>query len=77
MAALKEAVKTDDVERHPGQDAGAGSGFDEARRSDVQGAAGQARRRRRRRRRRGHKPDDNVVDAEFSEVDDDKKKGAA
>jgi molecular chaperone DnaK len=23
------------------------------------------------------KPDDNVVDAEFSEVDDDKKKGAA
>ncbi len=25
----------------------------------------------------GAKPDDNVVDAEFSEVDDDKKKGAA
>ena len=24
----------------------------------------------------GNKPDDNVVDAEFSEVDDDKKKGA-
>ena len=26
---------------------------------------------------RSDKPDDNVVDAEFSEVDDDKKKGAA
>ena len=78
MAALKEAVKGEDVDDIKAKTAGAGAGFDEARRSHVQGAAGKAAaaeapRRPAERRSR----DDNVVDAEFSEVDDNKKKGAA
>ena len=59
-----------------GQDQHAGAGFDEARRGDVQqaqkdqagpGGAG------RRCRRAPAAPKDDVVDAEFTEVDDDKK----
>ena len=67
----------------PGQDQCAGAGFDEARRGDVQGAAGRPAGRRRAgcwrsRRRTGGEPGkkEDVVDAEFTEVDDDKKKSA-
>ena len=55
---------------------------DEARRGDVQGAAGRAGRRgdgagrRRPAGRRRRKPDEKVVDAEFEEVDEKKKKSA-
>ena len=54
---------------HQGQDQHAGAGFDEARRGDVQAAAGSPR--------RVPTPSampakDDVVDAEFTEVDDDK-----
>jgi molecular chaperone DnaK len=79
IATLKEAVKTDDVESIQAKTqarAQASMKLGEAmyKASQAQGgddtpppgddAA-------------GSKPDDNVVDAEFSEVDDDKKKGAA
>ena len=40
IADLKEALKGDDASRYPGQDQHAGAGFDEARRGDVQAAAG-------------------------------------
>ena len=58
-----------------GQDQHAGAGFDEARRGDVQAAAGSAGAAvpAATARRRASKKDD-VVDAEFTEVDDDKKK---
>ena len=64
--------------RDHGQDQCAGAGFDEARRGDVQAAAGRPAGRRRagrRRRRAGGEPGkkEDVVDAEFTEVDDDKK----
>ena len=73
LADLKEALKGDDARRDPGQDQHAGAGFDEARRGDVQ-AAGRWRRRSgcSRAVRPAAKKDD-VVDAEFTEVDDDKK----
>ena len=58
-----------------GQDERPHAGADEARRSHVQGAAG-GRRRRRRRRSGAAQPKDDVIDAEFREVDDDKKKSA-
>ena len=78
--ALKDALDGDDVEADQGQDRGSGPGRDEARRGDVQGAAGAepaggaqagalAAARRPRRRRAG---DDKVVDADFEEVDDQK-----
>ena len=54
-----------------GQDQRAGAGLDEARRGDVQGPAG---RRRRARRRRRDAAQDDVIDADFKEVGDDKKK---
>ncbi len=54
MAALKEACQDRRRRIHPGQDPGAGAGFDEARRGDVQGEPGAGGRRRcRARRRRG------------------------
>ena len=77
MADLKEALKGDDAEAITGQDQRAGAGFDEARRGDVQGSSrtagdagapgGGAQRGRRPARTK-----DDVVDAEFTEVDDDK-----
>ena len=78
IADLKEALKGDDAEAITGQDQRAGAGFDEARRGDVQGAAGRpaGRRRAGALARAGGEPGkkDDVVDAEFAEVDDDKKK---
>src|SRR5512135_1220654 len=78
IATLKEAVKTDDVESIQAKTqalAQASMKLGEAmyKASQAQGGSetppgGEAG---------GSKPDDNVVDAEFSEVDDDKKKGAA
>ena len=62
--------------RHQGQDQHPGPGLDEAGRGHVQGAAGRSAAARRCAARRGNKPDDNVVDADFEEVDDNKK-GAA
>ena len=47
MADLKEALKGDDADAIAGQDQHAGAGFDEARRGDVQGAAGRSAGRRR------------------------------
>ena len=55
--------------RHHGQDQRAGASLDEARRGDVQAV----RRAARRRRRGAEAKKDDVVDAEFTEVDDDKK----
>jgi len=79
MAALKEAVKTDDVESIQTKTQALAQASmklgeamykaqqESAAQSDASAdGAGNA-----------PKPDDNVVDAEFSEVDDDKKKGAA
>ena len=71
-----------------GQDRGAGPGLDEARRGDVQGAAGRAGRRpATAAAAAGAVPaaraaalaagDDKVVDADFEEVDDQKKRGSA
>ena len=61
-----------------GQDQRAGAGLDEARRGDVQGAAGRpaGRRRAGRGAAPGGEPGkkEDVVDADFDEVDDDKKK---
>src|SRR5690348_4427609 len=79
IATLKEAVKSDDVESIQAKTqalAQASMKLGEAMYKASQGGQGgdgtppddQAG---------GSKPDDNVVDAEFSEVDDDKKKGAA
>ena len=62
--------------RHQGQDQDPGPGFDEAGRGHVQGAAGPGAGAAKA-PTGGAKPDDNVVDADFAEVDDDKKKGAA
>ena len=71
MADLKEALKGDDAEAIRAKTQRAGAGLDEARRGDVQAgrraAAGGGA---------GGRPDgkkDDVVDAEFTEVDDDKK----
>jgi molecular chaperone DnaK len=81
IATLKEAVKSDDVESIQAKTqalAQASMKLGEAmyKASQAQNSTGggdtppdgEAG---------GSKPDDNVVDAEFSEVDDDKKKGAA
>ena len=75
IADLKEALEGRRRRGDQGQDQHAGAGFDEARRGDVQGAAGQARpalpaATPRRAGADGKK--DDVVDAEFTEVDDDK-----
>ena len=72
MAAVKEAVKTDDVDDIQAKTqalAQASMKLGEAMYKAQAGEGGDAE--------GGAKPDDNVVDAEFSEVDDDKKKGAA
>ena len=76
LADLKEALKGDDADGDHGQDQHAGAGFDEARRGDVQAAAGRpAGRWAAGRRAPGGEPGkkEDVVDAEFTEVDDDKK----
>jgi len=72
MAAIKEAVKGDDVDDIQAKTqalAQASMKLGEAMYKAQAGEGGEAE--------GGPKPDDNVVDAEFSEVDDDKKKGAA
>src|SRR5271154_4559241 len=72
MAAVKEAVKTDDVDDIQAKTqalAQASMKLGEAMYKAQAGEGGDTE--------GGAKPDDNVVDAEFSEVDDDKKKGAA
>jgi molecular chaperone DnaK len=72
MAAIKEAVKGDDVDDIQAKTqalAQASMKLGEAMYKAQAGEGGEAE--------GGAKPDDNVVDAEFSEVDDDKKKGAA
>ena len=77
IAALKEAVKTDDVESIQAKTqalAQASMKLGEAMYKAQQEGAAQADAAA---DGAGNKPDDNVVDAEFSEVDDDKKKGAA
>ena len=77
-AAIKEAeeaLKSDDKDAIEAKTAGAGAGLAEARREDVRRRAGAAGRGRRRGRRAGvgrAKADDNVVDAEFTEVKDKK-----
>ena len=70
MADLKEALKGDDADAITGENQRAGPGLDEARRGGVQAGCRAAGRRRRRRRSRSK---EDVVDAEFTEVDDDKK----
>jgi len=72
MAAVKEAVKGDDVDDIQAKTQGlaqASMKLGEAMYKAQAGEGGDTE--------GGAKPDDNVVDAEFSEVDDDKKKGAA
>ena len=76
IADLKEALEGRRRRRDQGQDQRAGAGFDEARRGDVQGAAGRpGRPAAPARGGAGGEPGkkDDVVDAEFTEVDDDKK----
>ena len=73
MAAVKEAVKTEDVDDIQAKTqalAQASMKLGEAMYKAQTGQEGDTD-------SGGAKPDDNVVDAEFSEVDDDKKKGAA
>jgi molecular chaperone DnaK len=73
MAAVKEAVKTEDVDDIQAKTqalAQASMKLGEAMYKAQTGQEGDTD-------GGGAKPDDNVVDAEFSEVDDDKKKGAA
>jgi len=70
--ALKEALKgedVDDIQAKTQALAQASMKLGEAMYKAQAGEGGEAE--------GGAKPDDNVVDAEFSEVDDDKKKGAA
>ena len=77
IATLKEAVKTDDVESIQAKTqalAQASMKLGEAMYKAQQAGAAAADAAA---DGAGDKPDDNVVDAEFSEVDDDKKKGAA
>ncbi len=76
IAALKEAVKTEDVESIEAKTQALaqasmklGEAMYKAQQAEQGGGEAPAD--------GGAKPDDNVVDAEFSEVDDDKKKGAA
>jgi molecular chaperone DnaK len=72
LASLKEAVKGDDIDDIQAKTqnlAQASMKLGEAMYKAQAGEAGAEE--------GGAKPDDNVVDAEFSEVDDDKKKGAA
>ena len=59
--------------RDPGQDQRAGAGFDEARRGDVQGSSRSAGSRHRAATAPRRQKKEDVVDAEFTEVDDDKK----
>ncbi len=77
IAALKEAIKTDDVESIQQKTQSLaqssmklGEAMYKAQQSEQQ-PGGEAQ------GESGAKPDENVVDAEFSEVDEDKKKGAA
>ncbi len=70
LAALKEAVKTDDVDSIQSKTQALsqasmklGEAMYKAQQATGEGAAGDGE----------AKPDDNVVDAEFSEVDEDKK----
>jgi molecular chaperone DnaK len=74
MATLKEAVKTEDVADIQAKTQALaqasmklGEAMYKAQQAEQGGAAPEGE----------SKPDDNVVDAEFSEVDEDKKKGAA
>jgi molecular chaperone DnaK len=76
MATLKEAIKTDDVDQIQSKTqalAQASMKLGEAmyKAQQAQGAGEGSP------GAEEPKKDDNVVDAEFSEVDDDKKKGAA
>ena len=65
VSDLKEALKGDDAEAIKAKTNTRGAGFDEARRGHVQ-AAGRGRRQAK------DAAKDDVVDAEFTEVDDDK-----
>ena len=82
IQALKDALDSDDAAADQSQDRGAGPNVDEARRGAVQGPAG----RRSGEVARGRWPrqaavmaaePDKVVDADFEEVDDQKKRGTA
>src|SRR5689334_4197563 len=80
IATLKEAVKSDDVESIQAKTqalAQASMKLGEAMYKASQAAQGGDGTQPPDDQAGGSKPDDNVVDAEFSEVDDDKKKGAA
>src|SRR5271170_3714821 len=73
MAALKEAVKTDDVDDIQAKTQALAQASMKLGEAMYKAQAGQDGGEA----EGGSKPDDNVVDAEFSEVEDDKKKGAA
>src|SRR5271170_6300296 len=73
MAALKEAVKTDDVDDIRAKTQALAQASMKLGEAMYKAQAGQEGGEA----EGGSKPDDNVVDAEFSEVEDDKKKGAA
>jgi molecular chaperone DnaK len=80
IATLKEAVKSDDVESIQAKTqalAQASMKLGEAMYKASQASQGGDGTTPPDDQAGGSKPDDNVVDAEFSEVDDDKKKGAA
>ena len=69
---LKEALKGDDADAIQSQDQCAGAGVDEARRGHVQAAGGSAPARPGGDGATGAEKKEDVVDAEFTEVDDDK-----
>ena len=73
MAALKEAVKGEDVDDIQAKTQALAQASMKLGEAMYKAQAGQEGGEA----EGGSKPDDNVVDAEFSEVDDDKKKGAA
>ena len=79
LAEAKTAVESGDADEMQQKTAGADPGGDEARRGDVQGAAGGDRGRGWPRRRHfrpvgtSWRAEEEVVDAEFSEVDDENK----
>ena len=85
IQALKDTLGSEDAGQIKAKTEALAQAVDEARRGDVQGAAG-------RRRGEGGRPargrpgqggsgdaggDDKVVDADFEEVDDQKKRGSA
>ena len=74
IKTLKEAMEGDDRREDPRPRPGPDRGGDEARRGDLQGAGRGGRAGQPSRPSGGAAPDDDVVDADFEDLGDDKKK---